>query len=183
MKYNKHYNTIAKLIAQAWQEKQSDYEQSFDKILDCVRSEVGYMEKREGLIAMCDHWLRGLALNIPFNNYDIAVTLLGKDMAEQLDDDALYDLVEHYWLASANILALSDKNIYLHALNNGTFVDNHQSDLYIRMTESNHHFMLSTDIEYSATTFIDEITGKACFDVMGCYTPFWWNKSEHQFKA
>ena len=66
----------------------------------CMRfnSEMGHNIKRQGLLKSCKDWLMGLAINIPYNNRDIVLTLGYTEQQIDAMSISKFDrLVERYW--------------------------------------------------------------------------------------
>ncbi len=56
----------------------------------------------------------------------------------------------------------------------GGYVDHHESDLYIEVNPVNREILSRYPCERAnATTFINQVTGKLCYDVPFSFDPFW----------
>lgn len=56
----------------------------------------------------------------------------------------------------------------------GGYIDNHESDLYIEVNVLNDDILSRYPLQKStATTFINRVTGKLCYDVPFSYIQWW----------
>jgi hypothetical protein len=56
----------------------------------------------------------------------------------------------------------------------GGYISNHSSDLYIEVNDINTALLKKHDRR--ASTFVNQVTGKLCYDVPFAYDPYWDNK-------
>lgn len=69
-------------------------------------------------------------------------------------------------------------SVYSEVLAAGGYIANHESDLYIEVTDQNKEILSRYPLQRAnARTFRNEVTGKLCYDVPFSYDPFWERKA------
>jgi hypothetical protein len=58
----------------------------------------------------------------------------------------------------------------------GVEIDNHESDLYVPVTDVTRAIVARFEFKQSVTTFQNQITGTLWYDIPFAYTPFWESK-------
>ena len=74
-------------------------------------------------------------------------------------------------------------SIYEQAKELGLEMDNHESDLYLRMTPQSTDLMRTYAYRANVTTFISQIDKKPWYDIPFAYTPFWDKRTEKKVIA
>lgn len=62
-------------------------------------------------------------------------------------------------------------SLYSDVKDSGGHISNHSSDLYIEVNEVNTALLRKHGKR--ATTFVNQVTGKLCYDVPFAYDPYW----------
>ncbi len=62
-------------------------------------------------------------------------------------------------------------SLYSDVKDTGGYIDNHSSDLYIEVNDVNTALLKKHNER--ATTFVNQVTGKLCYDVPFAYEPAW----------
>lgn len=95
----KQYTNYYKLLIAAIDSEEIELLTDSDKIKFCharFLNEFGFVIKRYGFFKALTEWLQGLAIDIPFMNYDILE--LAKANGQVLDNEAKeQDILNKYW--------------------------------------------------------------------------------------
>jgi hypothetical protein len=70
---------------------------------------------------------------------------------------------------------MNGKDIYQQMIDVGAEIDNHESDLYIKVTPSTRQIVDDYQFKGNVTTFTSQVDGCQWFDIPFAFKP-WWTK-------